>query len=101
MRSGLVSTAACGCGAVETVFESEPSPQVCADCGVAVASVDHDPCFACGSASRAAARSFQGCSSCARSFGRLRTGARIGVLSVLAAVTVLASVWGGSGPVPC
>ena len=99
VRSGLVSTAACGCGAIETVFESEPSPQTCADCGVAVASVDHDPCFACGSASRAAARSFQGCSSCARSFGRLRTGARIGVLSVLAAVTVLASVWGGSGPV--
>ena len=99
VRSGLVCTAACGCGAIETVFESEPSPQACADCGVAVASVDHDPCFACGSASRAAARSFQGCSSCARSFGRLRTGARIGVLSVLAAVTVLASVWGGSGPV--
>ena len=98
MRSGLIGSV-CNCGAVETVFETETSPQACADCGVATASADHDPCFACGSASRAAARSFQGCSSRTRSFGRLRTGARIGALSVLAAATVLASVCGGSGPV--
>ena len=65
-----VETAACECGAVETVFRTEPQADSC----------EHEEsCFACGSSERLAARSFQGCSSCSRSFGWARRERRSGL----------------------
>ena len=36
VRAGLVETAACECGAVETVFTSGGEDQVCETCGVSM-----------------------------------------------------------------
>ena len=66
VRSGLVETAACDCGAVETNFFSVGEEGPCETCGVAKAPESSDGCFSCGSGDRTAVRSYQGCSSCAR-----------------------------------
>ena len=70
VRSGLVETAACDCGAVETTFLSPKEEGPCETCGTAV-------------------RSYQGCGSCSRTRGRRSACTRVGVFSVLAAVTAL------------
>ena len=77
VRSGLVETAACDCGAVETTFLSPGEDGPCETCGVAKAP------------ERTAVRSYQGCSSCSRTRGRRSACTRVGVFSVLAAVSVL------------
>ena len=46
-------------------------------------------CFSCGSSERTAVRSYQGCGSCSRTRGRRSACTRVGVFSVLAAVTAL------------
>ena len=70
VRSGLVETAACDCGAVETNFFSVGEEGPCETCGVAKAPESSDGCFCCGCGDRTAVRSYQGCSSCARTRGR-------------------------------
>ena len=94
VRSGLVETAACDCGAVETNFFSAGEDALCESCGVFRASEVSDGCFSCGSAERAAVRSYQGCSSCSRARGRRSATTRVGVFGVLAAVSVF--LGGGS-----
>ena len=89
VRSGLVETAACDCGAVETSFLSVGEDGPCETCGVSKAPEFSDGCFSCGSVDRAAVRSYQGCSSCSRTHGRRRTRTRVGVFGVLAAVSAL------------
>ena len=92
IRAGLVQTG----GAVETVFKTEPHADSCESCLI-LKPIDYkESCYACGSTERVAARSLQGCFFCSRSFGLARKGARIGVLSILAAASVLASCFGGS-----
>ena len=54
------------CGAVETVFRTEPQADPCESCGISKLTKHEESCFACGSSERVAARSFQGCSSCSR-----------------------------------
>ena len=66
VRSGLVETAACDCGAVETCFLSVGEDGPCETCGVAKVPEFADGCFSCGSVEQTAVRSYQGCSSCAR-----------------------------------
>ena len=70
VRSGLVETAACDCGAVETTFLSPKEEGPCETCGVAKAPELSDGCFSCGSSERTAVRSYQGCGSCSRTRGR-------------------------------
>ena len=89
VRSGLVETAACDCGAVETTFLSPKDEGPCETCGVAKAPELSDGCFSCGSSERTAVRSYQGCGSCSRTRGRRSACTRVGVFSVLAAVTAL------------
>ena len=89
VRSGLVETAACDCGAVETNFLSVGEEGPCETCGVAKAPEFSDGCFSCGSFERTAVRSYQGCSSFSRTRGRRSACARVGVFSVLAAVSAL------------
>ena len=89
VRSGLVETAAWDCGAVETTFLSPGEDGPCETCGVAKAPELSEGCFSCGSAERTAVRSYQGCSSCSRTCGRRSACTRVGVFSVLAAVTAL------------
>ena len=89
VRSGLVETAACDCGAVETNFLSVGEDGPCETCGVAKAPESSDGCFSCGSFERTAVRSYQGCSSCSRTRGRRSASTRVGVFSVLAAVSAL------------
>ena len=88
VRSGLVETAACDCGAVETTFFSAGEEAPCETCGVSKAPEVSDGCFSCGSVDRAAVRSYQGCSSCSRARGRRSSATRVGVFGVLAAVSV-------------
>ena len=85
----MVETAACDCGAVETSFLSAGEEGPCETCGVAKASEVPDTCFSCESAERTAVRSYQGCSSCSRTRGRRSACTRVGVFSVLAAVSAL------------
>ena len=85
VRSGLVETAACDCGAFLSPGEDGP----CETCGVAKAPELSEGCFSCGSGERTAMRSYQGCSSCSRTRGRRSACTRVGVFSVLAAVTAL------------
>ena len=87
VRSGLVETAACDCGAVETSFLSVGEDGPCETCGVSKAPEVSDGCFSCGSVDRAAVRSYQGCSSCSKTRGRWSTSTRVGVFGVLAAVS--------------
>ena len=94
IRSGLVETAACDCGAVETNFLSVGEEGPCETCGVAKAPEFSDGCFSCGSVEQTAVRSYQGCSSCARTRGRRSGCTRVGVFSILAAVSALCG--GGS-----
>ena len=89
VRSGLVETAACDCGAVETTFLLFEEDGPCETCGVAKAPELSEGCFSCGSSERTAVRSYQGCSSCSRTRGRRSACTRVGVFSVLAAVTAL------------
>ena len=63
VRAGLVETAACECGAVETVFRTEPQANPCKSCGISKLAKHEESCYTCGSTERVAARSFQGCSS--------------------------------------
>ena len=84
-----METAACDCGAVETSFLSVGEDGPCETCGVAKAPEFSDSCFSCGSAQRTAVRSYQGCSSCSRTRGRRSACTRVGVFSVLAAVSAL------------
>ena len=63
VRSGLVETAACDCGVVETTFLSPEEDGPCETCGVAKAPELSEGCFSCGSSERTAVRSYQGCSS--------------------------------------
>ena len=70
IRSGLVETAACDCGAVETNFLSVGEEGPCETCGVAKAPELSDGCFSCGSVERTAVRSYQECSSCSSTRGR-------------------------------
>ena len=63
VRAGLVETAACECGAIETVFRTEPQADLCESRGISKLAKRKESCFACGSSERVAARSFQGCSS--------------------------------------
>ena len=72
VRSGVVETAACDCGAVETTFLSPGQDGPCETCCVAKAPEVSEGCFSCGSAERTAVRSYQGCSSCSRTRGRRR-----------------------------
>ena len=89
VRSGLVETAACDCGVVETSFLSVGEDGPCETCGVAKAPEFSEGCFSCGSVERTAVRSYQGCSSCSRTRGRRSACTRVGVFSVLAAVSAL------------
>ena len=63
VRAGLVQTAACECGAAETVFRTEPQADPCESCGISKLAKREESCFACGSAERVAASIFQKCSS--------------------------------------
>ena len=76
VRAGLVETAACECGAVETVFRTEPQADPCESCGISKLAQHEESCFACGSSER--------------------VGARIGVISLLAAASVVSMCVGGS-----
>ena len=96
VRSGLVETAACDCGAVETTFLSLGEDGPCETCGVAKA-----PEFSCGSGERTAVRSYQGCSSCSRTRGRRSACTRVGVFSVLAAGSALFGGGSYERPGPC
>ena len=57
VRSGLVETAACDCGAVETSFLSVGEDGPCETCGVAKAPEFSESCFSCGSVERTAVSS--------------------------------------------
>ena len=47
VRAGLVETAACECGAVETVFRTEPQTNSCESRGISKLAKHEESCFAC------------------------------------------------------
>ena len=88
VRPGLAEVTVCECGMMDSHLTSPSEGKVCQECGVGIAS-SPSACQLCGATERAVVRDLQGCRTCARTLGARTRRAGYGLLSTLAAASVL------------
>jgi len=98
LRSGLAASTLCGCGAVDTVFQSAgpPSKARCKDCGGPRMEVENRKCYACGVEKTKEVHRLQGCRCGRRPRERASQGSKARGYGLLATMVGLVSLTTGA-----